>query len=96
MNLDKLPRLAALPSQAWLHIFVSHLVAVAYGIHLGSEVAGAPLAFWSVTVLGWAAAISGGVVLAYFILLWLTARSLLRTGMVSPPFFLIHPPNENE
>lgn len=93
---DHTMRLAALPGQAWVHIFVSHLVAVAYSMLVGADLVGGELAMFSWAVFGWSAAIAGGVVLAYFILLWLTARSILRTGVAPPPFFMISIPDEPE
>ena len=81
-------KLAAFPGQAWIHIFLSHMVTAAYAMTIGASIGGA-LTIFSVPVMSWSAAIAGGVVLAYFILLWLSARTMVRTNRIVPPFFMI-------
>lgn len=84
----KAVKLAAMPGQAWIHLFVSHLVTAAYAMTVGAGIGGT-LGIFDAAVMGWSLALAGGVMLAYIILLWLTVRAALKTGIVSPPFFLV-------
>lgn len=80
----KLQALACWPHHAWVHLFLSHMVVAAYAYHVGS---GAAFFVWQ--TLLWSCVPAAAVILAYFLLLWLTKRAAIASGVCSPPFFLI-------